>query len=52
MERNAPRPPISRPAVAKELQYLRAQLAAVQALIRALEAYQRFYPRLVEKDTA
>ena len=35
------------PDCAKELEHLYAQLAAVEALIRALEIYRRFYPNLV-----
>jgi hypothetical protein len=35
------------PEVAKELERLYAQLSAVEALIRALEVYRQFYPRLV-----
>lgn len=32
---------------AKELEYLYAQLAAVEALIRALEVYRQYYPTVV-----
>ena len=35
------------PDCAKELEHLHAQLAAVKALIRALEKYRQFYPNLV-----
>ena len=35
------------PDSAKELEHLYAQLAAVEALIRALEVYRQFYPKLV-----
>jgi hypothetical protein len=40
-------PPDSTRANAKELEHLHAQLAAVEALIGALEVYRRFYPSLV-----
>jgi hypothetical protein len=33
--------------IAKELEHLYAQLSAVKALIRALEVYRQFYPRLM-----
>lgn len=32
---------------AKELEHLYAQLAAVEALIRALEVYRQYYPSVV-----
>jgi hypothetical protein len=35
----------------QELEYLYAQRAAVEALIRALEAYREFSPRLVTHKT-
>ena len=35
------------PEIAKELEHLYAQLSAVEALIRALEVYRQYYPRLV-----
>jgi len=37
--------------IAKELEYLNAQRAAVEALIRALEEYKQFGPRLVNRKT-
>jgi len=37
----------SDPEITKELEHLYAQLAAVEALIRALETYRQYYPRLV-----
>ena len=40
-------PPLVTPESEKELEHLYAQLAAVQALIRALEVYRQFYPNLV-----
>ena len=39
--------PATNPDGAKELEHLYAQLAAVKALIRALEEYRLFYPNLV-----
>jgi hypothetical protein len=36
---------------AKELEHLYAQLSAVEALIRALEEYRKFYPKLVERKS-
>jgi len=39
--------PATHPDSAKELEHLYAQLAAVEALIRALEVYRQFYPKLV-----
>jgi len=39
--------PSSNPDGEKELEHLYAQLAAVEALIRALEVYRQFYPNLV-----
>jgi len=39
--------PTPNPDGAKELEHLYAQLAAVEALIRALEMYRQFYPKLV-----
>jgi len=42
-------PPNSDSGIAKELEYLNSQLAAVEALIRALEQYKQFYPRLVAR---
>jgi hypothetical protein len=47
MSRKLPPLPDSTHARAKELEHLYAQLAAVEALIRALEGYRQFYPRLV-----
>ena len=34
-----------------ELEHLYAQLAAVEALIRALEIYRQYYPKLVPDKT-
>jgi hypothetical protein len=39
--------PATNPVSAKELEHLYAQLAAVEALIRALEVYRQYYPNLV-----
>jgi hypothetical protein len=47
MSNKLPPLPASTRARAKELERNYAQLAAVEALIRALEAYRQFYPRLV-----
>jgi hypothetical protein len=33
------------------LEHLYAQLSAVEALIRALEEYRKFYPNLVERKS-
>jgi hypothetical protein len=44
-------PPPSGLALDKELGYLRAQLRAVETLIRALEDYQQFSPKLVTGKT-
>lgn len=41
-------PLVSTRARAKELEHLYAQLAAVEGLIRALEVYREYYPRLVQ----
>ncbi|MBZ5590599.1 MAG: hypothetical protein LAP39_00070 [Acidobacteriia bacterium] len=40
--------------IGKELEHLYAQLSAVEALIRALKKYKKFYPELVvqRKETA
>ena len=35
--------------IAKELEHLYEQRSAVEALIRALEEYRKFYPKLVER---
>jgi hypothetical protein len=41
-------PPLATiPDCGKELEHLYAQLAAVEALIRALEVYRQYYPKLV-----
>ena len=40
-------PPATNPESVLELEHLYAQLAAVEALIRALEVYRQFYPNLV-----
>ena len=40
-------PPQPDLALTKELGHLRAQLSAVEALIRALEEYGQFRPKLV-----
>jgi hypothetical protein len=37
--------------IAKELEHLYAQLSAVEALIRALEIYSKFYPELVVRKS-
>jgi len=39
--------PATNPDGAKELEHLYAQLAAVEALIRALEMYRQYHPNLV-----
>jgi hypothetical protein len=44
-----PPPRIGHPEIAKELEHLYEQQSAVEALIRALEEYRRFYPKLVER---
>jgi hypothetical protein len=44
-------PPNPDSGIAKELEYLNSQLAAVEALIRALEQYKQFYPRLVARKS-
>ncbi len=44
-------PPQPDLALTKELGHLRAQLSAVEALIRALEAYGQFRPKLVTRKT-
>jgi hypothetical protein len=52
MRKNAPLPPNTDPAIAKELEHLYAQLSAVEALIRALETYRHFYPELITQRKA
>jgi hypothetical protein len=47
----SPPPHIRHPEIAKELEHLYVQLSAVEALIRALEEYRKFYPKLVEQKT-
>jgi len=47
MPRKALPPQEGNPEIAKELEHLYAQLSAVEALIRALEVYRQYYPRLV-----
>ncbi len=47
MSRKLQTSPTTVPDSAKELEHLYAQLAAVKALIRALEMYRQFYPELV-----
>jgi hypothetical protein len=39
--------PATNPESVMELEHLYAQLAAVEALIRALEIYRQYYPKLV-----
>jgi hypothetical protein len=46
-----PPPRIEGTEIAKELVHLYAQLSAVEALIRALEEYRKFYPKLVERKS-
>jgi hypothetical protein len=45
----SPPPHLGHPEIAKELEHLYVQLSAVEALIRALEEYRKFYPKLVER---
>ena len=47
-------PVTSHPDCVEDLERLYAQLAAVEALIRALKRYKQFYPELVvhRKETA
>ena len=51
MQNKVSPPPPSGLELDKELGYLRAQLRAVEALIRALEEYQKFSPKLVTGKT-
>jgi len=51
MPKNAPPAEKAEPDISKELQYLNAHLAAVEALIRALEEYRQFSARLVITKT-
>jgi hypothetical protein len=46
-----PSPRIEDLEIAKELEHLYVQLSAVEALIRALEEYRKFYPKLVERKS-
>ena len=39
------------PDITRELRYVNAHLAAVERLIRALEEYRQFKPKLVIKKT-
>jgi hypothetical protein len=47
----SPPPRVRHSDIAKELEHLYVQLSAVEALIRALEEYRKFYPKLVEQKT-
>jgi len=47
MQKKAAPLSLTNPEIAKELEHLYAQLSAVEALIRALKNYRRFYPELV-----